>query len=121
VEPPARAPERQRRLSEAERLELIDSYLSGEPTSALAKRFSLHRASASAVLKTAGVLKPLAKLSERQIEHAMLLRGSGLFYRQIAERMSVDTETVRRAVLKRVAAEGRRPGADSGTGSQRRA
>jgi DNA-directed RNA polymerase specialized sigma24 family protein len=55
----------------------------------------------SAQLTKAGVLRPTAKLTDAQVDEAIQLRAAGWYYRQIAERHGVDTETVRRAVLKR--------------------
>jgi predicted DNA-binding antitoxin AbrB/MazE fold protein len=81
-------------------MELIAQYEAGVPTLELARRYGLHRGSASEILKEAGVLKPRQALSLEQVELAVQLRAQGRFYRQIAERFGVDTETVRRAVLK---------------------
>jgi DNA invertase Pin-like site-specific DNA recombinase len=92
--------QRQTRLTHEQRVELIGQYEAGVPILELARRFWIHRTSVSVILKEAGVLKPRQALTLEQVELAIQLRAQGRFYRQIAERFGVDTETVRRAVIK---------------------
>jgi DNA-binding CsgD family transcriptional regulator len=79
---------------------MVAEYEAGVPTLELARRYGLHRASVWAILQEAGVLRPRQVLTVEQVDLAVRLRGQGRFYRQIAERFGVDTETVRRAVIK---------------------
>jgi hypothetical protein len=92
--------QRQPRLTHEQRVELVAQYEAGVPTLELARRFGLHRTSVSVILQEAGVLRPRQVLTGEQVELAVQLRAQGRFYRQIAERFGVDTETVRRAVIK---------------------
>jgi DNA-directed RNA polymerase specialized sigma24 family protein len=89
------------RLTVSQVADLVAAYEAGSGTQDLAARFGVTRSAVSAQLTKAGVLRPAAKLTVAQIDEAVQLRAENMFYRQIAEGFGVDTETVRRAVLKR--------------------
>jgi hypothetical protein len=69
--------QKQIRLSDSQRSELLDRYLAGEPGTALAKEFGVHRATAFSFLRRAGVQTRYRILSDEEVAVASNMYEAG--------------------------------------------
>lgn len=102
----------QTRLSPAKRAELIADYVAGVPVEAIASKFRVHRAAVPELARRAGVPIREAGLPSWERGQAASLYEAGMTLAQVAERMSIDVDTVRAAVLAQgaqIRPRGRRP------------
>lgn len=106
----------QTRLSPAKRAELVAHYVAGMPVEAIAAKFRVHRATVPELARRAGVPVREAHLPAGKRAQAASLYEAGMTLAQVAERVSIDVDTVRAAVLAvggQIRPRGRRPPARS--------
>jgi transposase-like protein len=99
--PPVRTLQRQRRLGEAEVLELVQRYVAGETVVMLARAFGLHRTTVLEHLELRGVPRRqvTAKLSPSQVDKAAELYRAGSSLKVLAADFDVAAETMRRTMV----------------------
>ena len=97
----SRPASRQRRLTKAERQQIVEQYQTGARVKDLAGQFGVRRATIGAVLDQADVLRRPRGLCPAQIDQAVTLYGQGLSLARIGERFDVEAHTVRSALLRR--------------------
>jgi predicted DNA-binding protein YlxM (UPF0122 family) len=86
--------QRQRRLREDERLELIARYQSGESVYCLAEAFDITRQTVSQILQRHDVPRRYRLLTDEHMPLARQLYGQGLSLADVGERFGVSTRTV---------------------------
>lgn len=90
--------QKQRRLGDAQTLELVSSYRAGVAIHELAKTYGVHRHSVTAHLAKAGVERRPKGLLPVQVDEAVRLYLAGSSLVKIAELLACDPETVRRVL-----------------------
>ncbi|WP_078622986.1 hypothetical protein [Streptomyces prunicolor] len=91
-----------KRLKAPEVAELVKAYRSGATTYQLADRFRIKRQTVSGILKRHGITPRWRRLTEANVDEAeRLYVHQGLSTARIADRLSVDPETVRLRLRKR--------------------
>jgi hypothetical protein len=93
--PPVTRPPKQvqRRLTDEQRAELIERYLSGERASELAAAFAVHRSTVSELLVKAGVRRPRS-LTIEEVDKSVKLYQRGWSCARIGRHLDRDTGTV---------------------------
>lgn len=112
----------QTRLSPRKRAELVADYVAGMPVEGIAVKFRVHRATVSELARRAGVPVREAGLPAPDRAQAASLYEAGMTLAQVAERMTVDVDTVRAAVLAeggQIRPRGRRPSSDHALSEKR--
>ena len=89
------------RLDEVIRAEIVTSYVSGEPSTAIAALYGLNKNSVIKVLREAGVPIRRQSLTNEQIDDAAQLYQAGQSLAKIGIKLGVEASTVRRALLSR--------------------
>lgn len=98
---PAAIIKRVRRLTPAERAELVAQYQSGLTVYQLADKYGIHRHTVSKHLRAAGVRLRLDGLTAEQIDEAVQLYASGWSLARIAARFDVTSKTVQARLRER--------------------
>jgi IS30 family transposase len=94
---PPRPEVRKRRVLKVEEIaHLIEGYRNGGTVYQLAAQFGVHRITVGVILKRNGVEIRRRGLDESQRAEVARLRGEGMSYARIGERLGVDASTVRR-------------------------
>ena len=86
--------QQQTRLTDSQRSELLDRYLAGEPATALAKEFGVHRATVFSFLRRAGVQTRYRILSDDDVAVAQTMYEAGQSLAMIGEHFGVADRTV---------------------------
>lgn len=87
--------QRQTRLTEAQKDELVASYMKGSTVYHLAEQFGCHRNTVSNLLKTRGIMLRMASMTHGQIAEAIALYQSGLSLAKVGARLGFNANTVR--------------------------
>lgn len=86
--------QKQRRLEQATREELVTRYQAGDLMTELAERYGIHRRTVSAILKRHGIPTRTTGLSTEQVQRAVLLYAQGQSLAKIGKAFGVDAGTV---------------------------
>ena len=86
--------QKQTRLTDSQRSELVDRYLGGDSANVLARELAAHRTTAVKVLRDAGVEVRYRILTDDDIDEARRLYESGLSLAAIGEHFGVAARTV---------------------------
>jgi DNA invertase Pin-like site-specific DNA recombinase len=90
---PVRSPrQKQTRLTDSLRPELVERYLAGESSNALAKEFGVDRHTAARIIRSAGV--EVRYRVDVDVERARKLYESGFSLAKVGEELGVSTRTV---------------------------
>jgi DNA-binding transcriptional regulator LsrR (DeoR family) len=92
----------QRRLAPAEREALIADYEAGARIGELAKVYDLHRTTVAKHVARAGKTRPV--MTEPQIDEAVALYRDGWTLHNVAQRLGVADQTIRRVLVERAVA-----------------
>ena len=101
--------QQQTRLTDSQHSELLDRYLAGEPASALAKEFGVHRATVFSTLRRVGVQTRYRILSDDDVAVAQKMYEAGQSLAVIGEHFGVADRTVLN-VFRRTGVPTRGPG-----------
>ena len=101
--------QQQTRLTDSQRSEVLDRYLAGEPATALAKEFGVHRATVFSVLRRAGVQTRYRILSDDDVAIAQQMYEAGQSLAVIGVHFGVADRTVLN-VFRRAGVPTRGPG-----------
>lgn len=93
--------QKQKRLSDAEIVELVKGYESGLTVYQLSEEFGCHRETVSAQLKANGIKKQRRPLSEEQIDEVIRLYQSGLSCLKVGELFKVNATTIHGYLIRR--------------------
>lgn len=97
-EPPA-ARRKWTKLSDEARAEVVDRYEAGETSTALAEAYGVAKSTILGILRANSVVVRRQPLTPEQVREAVRLYESGLSLSQVAERLRVNQETMRMALL----------------------
>ena len=87
-------------LQEAEILQLVSDYLSGETIAALGRQFNIHKNTVRAHLERRQVeVRPYRKISNDQMPEVIAMYEDGASIRAIAKSLNVLPSTLRRKML----------------------
>lgn len=109
VKSPAKS---QTRLSPSRRAELVADYAAGMPVRAISAKYGVHRGTIPGLARRLGVTARQPGLNDVEQAEAASLYLGGMTLAQVAQRMGISDETVRRAVLAeggQIRPKGRRP------------
>lgn len=93
--------QRQTRLSEVQKDELVASYVGGLAVGHLAERFGCHRNTVSKLLKSRNVTLRSASMTDAQIDQAVALYDRGLSLAHVGNKLGFDDGTVRLRLIER--------------------
>ena len=97
-----RAPARQFRLSEAQRVAVVAAYEGGASMADLAREYGVRRVTISSVLRRAGVVVRQARvMSQGGVDRAVELYADGLSLQKIGDQLGWDHGTIYRHLKKR--------------------
>ena len=88
------------RLSDETRVAVIERYEAGETSTALAEAYGVAKSTILGILRANSVVVRRQPLTPEQVSEATRLYNSGLSLSQVAERLRVNQETMRVALLK---------------------
>ena len=88
------------RLSDEARAAVIERYEAGETTTALAEAYGVAKSTVLGILRANSVVVRRQPLTPEQVSEATRLYNSGLSLSQVAERLRVNQETMRVALLR---------------------
>jgi DNA-binding CsgD family transcriptional regulator len=88
------------RLSPASQAELVRRYSSGETSTALAEELKVAKSTVLRILRENSVVVRRQPLTAKQVSEAKHLYESGLSLSEVAERLKVNQETMRVAIIK---------------------
>lgn len=88
------------RLSDDARTAVIERYEAGETSTALAEAYGVAKSTILGILRANSVVVRRQPLTPEQVSDATRLYNSGLSLSQVAERLRVNQETMRVALLK---------------------
>ena len=89
----------QTRLSASIRAEVLEGYAAGTPVQALARRFGVHRSTVREIARRAGVQPRRMAPTEGVRAEAARLYMEGLTLAQVSQRLGINDDSVRAAVL----------------------
>lgn len=87
------------RLSDEDRAAVIERYEAGETSTALAEAFGVAKSTILGILRANSVVVRRQPLTQEQVNEAARLYESGLSLSQVSERLEVNQETMRVAIL----------------------
>ncbi|MEV8359182.1 hypothetical protein [Microbacterium sp. NPDC076895] len=87
-------------MSDEARAAVIERYEAGETSTALAEAYGVAKSTILGILRTNSVVVRRQPLTPEQVSEAARLYNSGLSLSQVAERLRVNQETMRVALLK---------------------
>jgi hypothetical protein len=102
-------PQKQTRLANSDRTEVVERYLAGETANALAEAFDVNRATIFAILQRAGIKSRYRILTDRDVASATTMYDSGQSLALIGEHFGVAQRTVLNA-FRRAGVPTRGPG-----------
>ncbi len=88
------------RLSDDVRTTVAGRYAAGETTTALAQEYGVAKSTIIGILRDGNVVMRRQPLTREQVSEAARLYESGLSLSKVAERLKVNQETMRVAILK---------------------
>ncbi|MDR0593577.1 MAG: helix-turn-helix domain-containing protein [Bifidobacteriaceae bacterium] len=91
-------------LKDQDSARLIEGYLSGKTVYELAAEFGVTRQTVTGHLKRRGVAMRLKGIAESDRAEVARLRGEGMSYARIGEKLGVDPSTVQRFHVRRLGA-----------------
>lgn len=87
------------RLSDEARAAVIERYEAGETTTALAQAYGVAKSTILGIVRANSVVLRRQPLTAKQVSEAARLYNSGLSLSQVAERLKVNQETMRVAIM----------------------
>lgn len=93
--------QRQTRLTEVQKDELVASYMKGSTVGHLAERFGCHRNTVSNLLKSRKIALRYASMTDAQIDQAVALYDRGLSLAQVGNELGFDDGTIRLRLIER--------------------
>lgn len=88
------------RLPASTKAEIVARYEAGETSTALAAEYGVAKSTVLNLLRTSGAAVRRQPLTPEQVSEAVRLYESGLSLSEVAERLQVNQETMRMAILK---------------------
>lgn len=93
--------QRQTRLTEVQKDELVARYVKGSTVGYLAEQFGCHRNTVSNLLKTRKIALRYASMTDAQIDQAVALYDRGLSLARVGDEMGFDDGTIRLRLIER--------------------
>ncbi|MEL5990633.1 hypothetical protein ACOKGD_04845 [Microbacterium phosphatis] len=87
------------RLSDEARTAVIERYKAGETSTALAEAYGVAKSTILGILRANSVVVRRRPLTSEQVSEAARLYNSGLSLSQVAERLKMNQETMRVAIM----------------------